>query len=62
MKEYIENGYSIIEYDNGTTLKQLIPQEINQTNVLNKYQPTGTELAQQIADLRADLIIAGVIA
>ena len=62
MEEYIENGYSIIKYANGTTIKQLIPQEPNQDTIVGRYyQPTNTEIAQQIEDLRADLMIAGVI-
>lgn len=62
-QEVLENGYTYIEriYDTGTTEKVLKVEPTASEPEPTIYQPTNTEIAQQIEDLRADLIIAGVI-
>jgi len=61
INNYINGDYIVTEYESGTVVKQLIPQCNQEQIEPTVYQPTSIEIAQQIEDLRADLIIAGVI-
>lgn len=64
LREYEENGFRVVEYTkDGVNVSHSVKMPISEATKPQPqpYAPTNTEIAQQIEDLRADLIIAGVI-
>lgn len=61
INNYIDGDYNVTEYGNGAVVRSLISQPVEIEPQPEIHTPTTAEIAQMIADLQADLAIAGVI-
>ncbi|WP_026395297.1 hypothetical protein [Acetobacterium malicum] len=61
INNYIEGDYNVTEYGSGAVVRSLISAPVTVEPLPEIHEPSNAEVAQMIADLQADLMIAGVI-